>query len=159
MRGDTGEHRQHGQLLAGQTISKDQLDELSALVHQPIVDLMARPQPPFHGVLYASLMMTADGPKVLEYNTRFGDPETRRYSRGLSPTWSTSSFPPRSREAWPEPGQHHRSVRGDRGAGLGRLPASSSKGDVITGLDRSGTVGGSGSRQHGGSERTDRHRQ
>lgn len=54
-----------------------EVTELSRLVHQPIVDLMAERGHPFHGVLYAGLMMTADGPKVLEYNTRFGDPETQ----------------------------------------------------------------------------------
>lgn len=59
------------------TVSDADLAELSATVHQPIVDLMARRGHPFHGVLYAGLMMTASGPKVLEYNTRFGDPETQ----------------------------------------------------------------------------------
>ncbi|HEY4276645.1 MAG TPA: phosphoribosylamine--glycine ligase [Conexibacter sp.] len=51
--------------------------ELAAQVHQPIVDELARRGTPFHGVLYAGLMMTADGVRVLEYNTRFGDPETQ----------------------------------------------------------------------------------
>ena len=51
--------------------------ELSAVVHQPVVDELARRGTPFHGVLYAGLMMTADGVRVLEYNTRFGDPETQ----------------------------------------------------------------------------------
>jgi phosphoribosylamine--glycine ligase len=50
---------------------------LAASVHQPIVDEMRRRGTPFHGVLYAGLMMTADGPKVLEFNARFGDPETQ----------------------------------------------------------------------------------
>ena len=55
----------------------DRAREISALVHQPIVDELARRGSPFHGVLYAGLMMTADGPQVLEYNVRFGDPETQ----------------------------------------------------------------------------------
>jgi phosphoribosylamine--glycine ligase len=50
---------------------------LAATVHQPIVDLMRERGTPFHGVLYAGLMLTADGPRVLEFNTRFGDPETQ----------------------------------------------------------------------------------
>ena len=55
----------------------DEVAGISTLVHQPIVDELARRGTPFHGVLYAGLMMTADGPRVLEYNTRFGDPETQ----------------------------------------------------------------------------------
>jgi phosphoribosylamine--glycine ligase len=46
-------------------------------VHRPIVAAMARRGVPFHGVLYAGLMIGADGPKVLEFNARFGDPETQ----------------------------------------------------------------------------------
>ena len=46
-------------------------------VHQPIVDLMRARGAPFHGILYAGLMLTPDGPRVLEFNVRFGDPETQ----------------------------------------------------------------------------------
>jgi phosphoribosylamine--glycine ligase len=51
--------------------------ELAAAVHQPVVDLMRERGTPFHGVLYAGLMLTSDGPRVLEFNVRFGDPETQ----------------------------------------------------------------------------------
>jgi phosphoribosylamine--glycine ligase len=51
--------------------------ELVAAVHQPLVDLMRERGTPFHGVLYAGLMLTAAGPRVLEFNVRFGDPETQ----------------------------------------------------------------------------------
>ncbi len=43
----------------------------------PTVRGMAARGIPFRGVLYAGLMLTADGPKLIEYNTRFGDPETQ----------------------------------------------------------------------------------
>ena len=42
---------------------------------QPVLDVLASDGHPFVGILYAGLMMTASGPKVLEYNVRFGDPE------------------------------------------------------------------------------------
>jgi phosphoribosylamine--glycine ligase len=51
--------------------------ELAQAVHQPVLDELARRGIPFHGVLYAGLMMTAEGPQVLEFNVRFGDPETQ----------------------------------------------------------------------------------
>jgi phosphoribosylamine--glycine ligase len=44
---------------------------------QPTVDGMAAEDTPFSGVLYCGLMMTARGPQVLEFNARFGDPETQ----------------------------------------------------------------------------------
>jgi phosphoribosylamine---glycine ligase len=58
-------------------VSAQRASEIAALVHQPVVDLLRERGTPFHGVLYAGIMLTADGPKVLEYNVRFGDPETQ----------------------------------------------------------------------------------
>jgi phosphoribosylamine--glycine ligase len=51
--------------------------ELIATVHQPVVDQLRERGTPFHGVLYGGLMLTADGPRVIEFNARFGDPETQ----------------------------------------------------------------------------------
>jgi phosphoribosylamine---glycine ligase len=51
--------------------------DLSDAIHRPVVSLLSDQGQPFHGVLYAGLMMTATGPKVLEYNVRFGDPEAQ----------------------------------------------------------------------------------
>ncbi|MGH2801884.1 MAG: phosphoribosylamine--glycine ligase, partial [Thermoleophilaceae bacterium] len=58
-------------------VEPERAEEIAALAHQPVVDELRRRGTPFHGVLYAGLMMTAAGPKVLEYNCRFGDPETQ----------------------------------------------------------------------------------
>ena len=52
-------------------------DELVEQVHRPVIDELARRGTPFVGCLFAGLMITADGPKVLEFNARFGDPETQ----------------------------------------------------------------------------------
>ncbi len=53
------------------------MDEIQRTVLQPCVDGMASDGSPYIGVLYAGLMITKDGPKVVEFNCRFGDPETQ----------------------------------------------------------------------------------
>jgi phosphoribosylamine---glycine ligase len=52
-------------------------EELLDLVHRPVLDELAARGSPFAGVLFAGLMITDDGPRVLEFNCRFGDPETQ----------------------------------------------------------------------------------
>ena len=47
------------------------------MIAQPVVDELARRGSPFVGLLYAGLVLTADGVKVIEFNARFGDPETQ----------------------------------------------------------------------------------
>ncbi len=51
--------------------------EIEATVLQPCVDGLAKDGHPYTGLLYAGLMITDDGPKVIEFNCRFGDPETQ----------------------------------------------------------------------------------
>ena len=58
-------------------VTPDMLAVVKAQVLQPVVDELARRGTPYRGVLYAGLMLTQSGPKVLEFNCRFGDPETQ----------------------------------------------------------------------------------
>jgi len=53
------------------------LARIEAEIVRPVVREMARRGSPLRGVLYPGLMLTADGPKVIEFNSRFGDPETQ----------------------------------------------------------------------------------
>jgi phosphoribosylamine--glycine ligase len=52
-------------------------DELADAVHRPVLAELERQGAPFVGLLFAGLMLTDDGPRVLEFNCRFGDPETQ----------------------------------------------------------------------------------
>jgi phosphoribosylamine--glycine ligase len=110
--------------------------ETAALVHQPVVDDLRARGTPFHGVLYAGLMITAAGPKVLEYNARFGDPETQ----AILPRLRSDPLELLDRAARPgglegveiewSPDWAVTVVMASRG-----YPESSSKGDLIEGLD------------------------
>jgi phosphoribosylamine--glycine ligase len=111
--------------------------EICQAVHQPVLDELARRGIAFHGVLYAGLMMTAEGPKVLEFNVRFGDPETQailpRLRSDLLELLEAATVPGglAGRELEWAPETAVTVVMAGRG-----YPESSSSGDVITGLDR-----------------------
>jgi phosphoribosylamine--glycine ligase len=118
-------------------IDQDRAREIAAAVHQPIVDELRRRGTPFHGVLYAGLMMGADGePKVLEYNARFGDPETQavllRLRSDLLELLDASARPGGLAGVEPEWSDDWAVtvVLASRG-----YPESSSSGDAIAGLD------------------------
>ena len=118
-------------------VDDDMLAELARVAHQPIVDELRRQGTPFHGVLYAGLMMTAAGPKVLEYNARFGDPETQavlpRLRSDLLELLEASARPGGLAGVAPEWSSDWgvTVVLASRG-----YPESSSSGDVISRLDR-----------------------
>jgi phosphoribosylamine--glycine ligase len=117
-------------------------DEIVATVHQPVLDAMAKAGTPFHGVLYAGLMLTDAGPMVLEFNVRFGDPETqvvlpRLRSDLLDLLW----------RACDPGGLGGAALEWDDRAAVTVVlasrgyPQSSSSGDVISGLDEAAATG------------------
>ncbi len=57
--------------------TRDIAEQCRTRIFQPTIDAMAAEGRPFRGCLYFGLMLTPDGPKVIEYNCRFGDPETQ----------------------------------------------------------------------------------
>ena len=121
----------------------DEVEELVDAVHRPVVEAMARRGTPFHGVLYAGLMLTADGVRVLEFNTRFGDPETQavlpRLRSDLIDLCVGARQPGGLANADAEFGDDWAVSVVLASAGY---PASSSKGDVISGLEQAAAVEG-----------------
>ncbi len=114
----------------------DLVEAVRRTVLQPTVDEMARRGAPFRGLLYAGLALTSRGVRVVEFNARFGDPETQPLlallESPISPvlracaTGSLADVPPL---AWRE-GAAVAVVMASKG-----YPASSSSGDVIVGTE------------------------
>ena len=111
-------------------------EEVVRTVHEPVLAELARRGTPFHGVLYAGLMLDGDDVSVLEFNVRFGDPETQV----VLPRLRSDLLEALDRAVDPggldglelewDPRAAVTVVLASRG-----YPASSSSGDVITGLD------------------------
>jgi len=66
-----------GAFVPSPVITDELLEQIEAEVLQPVLSGMAAAGTPYVGVIYAGIMVTADGPRVLEFNCRFGDPETQ----------------------------------------------------------------------------------
>jgi phosphoribosylamine---glycine ligase len=113
-----------------------EVEEIVEAVHRPIVEAMARRGTPFHGVLYAGLMIGPEGPKVLEFNARFGDPETQavlpRLRSDLLDLCLAAREPGGLAGVSAEFGDDWAVTLVLASAGY---PGSSSKGDAIRGLD------------------------
>ncbi len=58
-------------------VNKKMIDQIEKTIVAPTINAMAREGIPYAGILYPGLILTKDGPKVLEFNCRFGDPETQ----------------------------------------------------------------------------------
>jgi phosphoribosylamine---glycine ligase len=118
-------------------------ERIADLVHRPVVEAMKRRGTPFHGVLYAGLMLTESGPKVLEFNCRFGDPETQavlpRLRSDLLSLCLASREPGGLAAAEADFGDDWAVTVVLASAGY---PASSSKGDVISGLGEAAAIDG-----------------
>jgi phosphoribosylamine--glycine ligase len=116
--------------------------EIVDSIVRPTIDGLADDERPYRGVLYVGVMITETGPKVLEYNARFGDPETQVMMPRLDGDWlevlhacATGSLPGSA-------------LRWKSEAAVcvvmtsGGYPGSYAKGAPIDGLDRAGGLGG-----------------
>jgi phosphoribosylamine---glycine ligase len=113
-----------------------EVEEIVDRVHRPVVAAMAARGIPFHGVLYAGLMIGAEGARVLEFNVRFGDPETQavlpRLRSDLVDLFRAAREPGGLAGASAEFDSKWAVTLVLASAGY---PESSSKGDVIHGLE------------------------
>ena len=115
-------------------LTSNQTGEIMDRIMLPAVTQMAREGTPFTGFLYAGLMMTADGPKVLEFNVRLGDPETQALLHSFE-------------------GDFAGFLQGDPSAGTWRIPSvcvvlaaegypdSPRTGDAISGIEEAESTG------------------
>lgn len=131
-------------------LDDEQAEALLDAFHRPILAELARRGSPFIGALYAGLILTDDGPVLLECNARFGDPETQvlmpRLASPLGPMLLAAARRT-LRSAASSAGIHGSLLPTLPGAAVGVVlaaagyPEAPRRGDVITGLDEVGIHG------------------
>ena len=120
----------------------DEVEELVDLTCRPVLAELAARGHPFVGTLFAGLMLTPAGPRVLEYNCRFGDPETQ----SLLPLVDGDLLAALAAAAAGDLGAR-RSSAGAAGAAVtvvlaaGDYPASGDRGSPITGIEAAEATG------------------
>ncbi|MDO8497395.1 MAG: phosphoribosylamine--glycine ligase [bacterium] len=72
-----------GTIVPVEGITKKTLPKIEEKIVKPVLKALQKEGRPFKGCLYPGIMLTKEGPKVLEFNSRFGDPETQSYMRIL----------------------------------------------------------------------------
>jgi phosphoribosylamine--glycine ligase len=121
----------------GRILTASQSEAVLDTVIRPAIEGMRREGTPFTGFLYAGLMMTADGPRVLEFNVRLGDPEAQallhRLDADLAPVLDAGASPGGLRGATLASKSEPSVCVVLAAAGY---PGAPKKGDPITGLDQ-----------------------
>ncbi|MBL0888771.1 phosphoribosylamine--glycine ligase [Myceligenerans indicum] len=119
------------------------VDEVVARVAQPTVDEMARRGTPFSGVLYCGLALTSRGVRVVEFNARFGDPETQSVlARLVTPLSRVLLAAAQGELAELEPLHWREEAAVTVVVASAGYPASARKGDPITGIEAAEALNG-----------------
>jgi phosphoribosylamine--glycine ligase len=117
------------------------LERLVAEIHRPALAELSARDAPFSGLLYAGLMLTADGPRVLEFNCRFGDPE----AQAVLPLVTSDLLPVLTEAATGELGSTPIELSGDAAVTVvvaaKDYPAGGDTGSPITGIEEATKLG------------------
>ncbi|ROO90621.1 phosphoribosylamine--glycine ligase [Actinocorallia herbida] len=124
-------------------LTPDLVPEVMRTVVQPTIDELRRRNSPYVGVLYAGLALTSKGPRVIEFNARFGDPETQVVLDRLATPLGTllqacavGNLTPETTTAWRDGAAVTVVVAAEN------YPANPVKGDAIEGLTEANAVEG-----------------
>jgi len=139
------------------SLTEEMIEAVTAGVLQPTVDGMRRRGTPFVGILYAGLMLTAEGPQVLEFNARFGDPETQLLLPLLESDLVDIMLACVEGRLSPNDVRWRSACSVGVVLASGGYPGSYAKGKVITGLEEAAKIaaGDAGMIFHAGTRRQD----